>query len=419
MLRSLFSGVSGLKAHQTMLDVAGNNIANVNTTGFKTSQTQFQDTLSQLMSSPSAAQAGVGGTNPAQVGLGVKVAGITTNFQQGAAQLTNRSTDMMISGDGFFTVKNGTEQMYTRAGSFNFDSTGQLVTADGALVQGWAATNGVIDTNGPLVNLQLPIGTLMGAKPTATATFAGNLPADATAAAAAVAAVLDDPSTTTNEAKAATPATVAAVLTKNVDVFDNLGVSQSLALTFTRTVDGWDVSATRGSSTAVTGKLAFDAKTGALASGSPLVVGGITVDLSAVTGFSGVSSVAAAGQNGQAAGNLQSFALNSDGTLMGAFTNGLKQAIGQLSIATFTNPTGLEKAGGSMYRTSVNSGAAQVGAAGTGSRGKLAGGALEMSNVDLSSEFTNLIIAQRGFQANARVITTSDQLLEELVNLKR
>ena len=403
MLRSLFSGVSGLKAHQTMLDVAGNNIANVNTTGFKTSQTQFQDTLSQLMSSPSAAQAGVGGTNPAQVGLGVKVAGITTNCQQGAAQLTNRSTDMMISGDGFFTVKNGTEQMYTRAGSFNFDSTGQLVTADGALVQGWAATNGVIDTNGPLVNLQLPIGTLMGAKPTTTATFAGNLPADATAAVAGP------------------PVVPATVITKNIDVFDSVGTSRSLAVQFTKTTAGWDAVANdatplnfTGTATAVT----FD-KDGKLTSTSTIEQNGVTIDIGGITGFSGVSSVAAAGQNGQAAGNLQSFALNSDGTLMGAFTNGLKQAIGQLSIATFTNPTGLEKAGGSMYRTSVNSGAAQVGAAGTGSRGKLAGGALEMSNVDLSSEFTNLIIAQRGFQANARVITTSDQLLEELVNLKR
>ena len=403
MLRSLFSGVSGLKAHQTMLDVAGNNIANVNTTGFKTSQTQFQDTLSQLMSSPSAAQAGVGGTNPAQVGLGVKVAGITTNFQQGAAQLTNRSTDMMISGDGFFTVKNGTEQMYTRAGSFNFDSTGQLVTADGALVQGWAATNGVIDTNGPLVNLQLPIGTLMGAKPTTTATFAGNLPADATAAVAGP------------------PVVPATVITKNIDVFDSVGTSRSLAVQFTKTTEGWNAVASdkapldfTGTATVVT-----FGKDGKLTSTSTIEQNGVTIDIGGITGFSGVSSVAAASQNGQAAGNLQSFALNSDGTLMGAFTNGLKQAIGQLSIATFTNPTGLEKAGGSMYRTSVNSGAAQVGAAGTGSRGKLAGGALEMSNVDLSSEFTNLIIAQRGFQANARVITTSDQLLEELVNLKR
>ena len=392
MLRSLFSGISGLKAHQTMLDVAGNNIANVNTTGFKSSQTQFQDTLSQMLTSPGAAQAGVGGTNPAQVGLGVKVAGITTNFQQGAAQLTNRSTDMMISGDGFFTVRSGNEQMYTRSGSFNFDSVGQLVTADGALVQGWAATNGVVDTNAALTDLKLPIGTLMGAKATTAATYGGNLPSDAV---------------------------VGTTMTKAVDVFDDLGVKQSLNLTFTRTGAGWDVSANRGGGAAVTSAMTFTAATGAIATGGSLTVGGVVVDLSKVTGFAGVTSIEASGQDGQEAGNLQSFALESDGTLMGSFSNGLKQAIGQLAIATFTNPTGLEKSGGSSYRTTVNSGAAQVGTAGTAGRGTLVGGALEMSNVDLSSEFTNLIIAQRGFQANARVITTSDQLLEELVNLKR
>jgi len=401
MLRSLFSGISGLKAHQTMLDVAGNNIANVNTTGFKSSQTQFQDTLSQLVSSPSAAQGGVGGTNPAQIGLGVRVAGITTNFAQGAAQLTNRSTDMMISGDGFFTIRSGTDQLYTRAGSFNFDSAGQLVTADGGLVQGWTATNGAVNANGPLTDLKLPIGTLMGARATDTATYTGNLPSDATAAAAGP------------------PATVATVITKDIDVFDSLGVAQNLSLTFTRTGAGWDVSATRGGAAPVPTSLTFDASTGALATGSPLVVGGVTVNLSALTGFAGVTTVAAATQNGQEAGNLQSFSLGSDGVLTGSFSNGLKQAIGQLAIASFTNPTGLEKAGDSTYKTSVNSGAAQVGTAGTAGRGTLAGGALEMSNVDLSAEFTNLIIAQRGFQANARVITTSDQLLEELVNLKR
>ena len=180
MLRSLFSGISGLRAHQTMLDVTGNNIANVNTTGFKASQTQFQDTLSQVLTNAGAAQDGVGGTNPAQVGLGVRVAGITTNFQQGAAQLTNRSTDMMISGDGFFVVRKGTEQLYTRAGAFDFDATGQLVTPDGGLVQGWAADGaGNIDTNGQLVDLRLPIATLMGAAASTGATFEGNLPSEA------------------------------------------------------------------------------------------------------------------------------------------------------------------------------------------------------------------------------------------------
>lgn len=392
MLRSLFSGISGLRAHQTMLDVTGNNIANVNTTGFKASQTQFQDTLSQVLTNAGAAQDGVGGTNPAQVGLGVRVAGITTNFQQGAAQLTNRSTDMMISGDGFFVVRKGTEQLYTRAGAFDFDATGQLVTPDGGLVQGWAAdAAGTIDTAGQLVDLRLPIATLMGAAATDGATFEGNLPADAE---------------------------VGTVLNRDIDVYDDEGRVTTLQLQLTRSATGWDVVGTRDGGSAANITLT-DAGGGALTPSGALTVDGITVDLSAVTGFAGLDTMEAVSQTGRAAGTLQSFTINADGTLLGSFSNGLKQALGRVALSTFTNPAGMEKAGGSLYRTTVNSGDAQIGAAGTGGRGDLTGGALEMSNVDLSAEFTNLIIAQRGFQANSRVITTSDELLQELVNLKR
>ncbi len=393
MLRSLFSGISGLRAHQTMLDVTGNNIANVNTTGFKASQTQFQDTLSQVLTNAGAPQGGAGGTNPAQVGLGVKVAGITTNFQQGAAQLTNRSTDMMISGDGFFVVRKGNEAFYTRAGAFDFDASGQLVTPEGGLVQGWAADDaGNIDTNGPLTDLRLPIATLMGSSATTTATFEGNLPAEATV----------------------TPPTV---LNRQIDVHVADGSVRSLDVSFTRTATGWDVVAGLDGATATTSLTANG--DGSLTAAGALAVGGVTVDLSTLTGYAGLTTVEAASQDGRAAGTLQSFQIQADGTLMGSFSNGLKQALGRVSLATFANPAGLEKAGGSLYRTSVNSGEPQVGAAGTGGRGQLTGGAVEMSNVDLSSEFTNLIIAQRGFQANSRVITTSDELLQELVNLKR
>ncbi len=392
MLRSLFSGISGLRAHQTMLDVTGNNIANVNTTGFKASQAQFQDTLSQILTNAGAAQDGVGGTNPAQVGLGVRVAGITTNFQQGAAQLTNRSTDMMISGDGFFVVRKGTEQLYSRAGAFDFDATGQLVTPDGGLVQGWAAdAAGNIDVNGPLVDLRLPIATLMGASATTSATFEGNLPSDIA---------------------------TGTVLNRDVDVYDAEGKVTSLQLSFTRTATGWNVSGTRGGGAPSTITLT-DAGGGALTASGALTVGGVAVDLSTVTGFAKLDTVEASDQDGRSAGTLQSFTINADGTLLGSFSNGLKQSIGRVSLATFTNPSGLSKSGNSLYAATVNSGDAQVGAAGTGGRGALTGGALEMSNVDLSAEFTNLIIAQRGFQANSRVITTSDELLQELVNLKR
>lgn len=399
MLRSLFSGISGLRSHQTMLDVTGNNIANVNTTGFKSSQIQFQDTLSQLVSNAGGAQpgAGVGGTNPAQVGLGVRVAGITTSFSQGASQLTGRSTDMMIQGDGFFAVRKGADTYYTRAGSFDFDSTGQMVLpGEGALVQGWAATNGVIDTNGPLTDLRVPAGTLMAAIATKSATYEGNLEQSA-------------PDGTT--------------ITRAIGVYDSTGNETQLNLTFTASttaagVTTWNLTGNDGAASTAYGPLTFDG-TGKLTSAGTLTVGGITVDISKITGFAGLDTVAATKQDGQAAGTLQSFSLGSDGTITGAFSNGLKQVIGRIALASFTNPAGLEKAGGSLFQTTVNSGNPQLGAPGTGGRGTLAGGALEMSNVDLSSEFTNLIVAQRGFQANSRVITTSDEVLQELVNLKR
>src|SRR5215203_3806358 len=164
----MFSAISGLRAHQTKMDVTGNNIANVNTVGFKGSQTDFQDTLSQVIRAGGAPAADRGGTNPAQVGLGAKVAAITTNWTQGATQSTGRSTDFMIEGDGFFVTRNASgEQLFTRAGSFDFDGTGKLVTPDGSVLQGWMAQpDGSVNTNGPIESLSVPYGQLVD--PTAT-----------------------------------------------------------------------------------------------------------------------------------------------------------------------------------------------------------------------------------------------------------
>ncbi len=397
MLRSLFSGISGLRSHQTMLDVTGNNIANVNTTGFKASQIQFQDTLSQMLNAASSPQDGVGGQNPAQVGLGVQVAGITTNFTQGAAQLTGRSTDMMISGDGFFVVRQGTQQYYTRAGSFDFDSTGQMVLpGDGAMVQGWAAdANGVIDTSRPVGDIKVGVGTVMPAKATTRAPFSGNLQADAA------------------EGK---------IQTITVKAYDALGNAREIALEFEKGAAGWTMTAGDGTATyPATGSVAmtFDAAGRPTFADTTFALGGVTVDLTGVTSMAGVDTIAADKQDGYAAGILESFTLGSDGTINGAFSNGLKQDLGRIAMASFTNPSGLSKAGGSLFTTTVNSGDPQIGSAGTGGRGTMSSGSLEMSNVDLSTEFTQLIIAQRGFQANSRVITTSDEVLQELVNLKR
>ena len=390
MLRSLYSGISGLRSHQTMLDVTGNNIANVNTTAFKSSATQFQDTLSQLTQGAGGPQEQIGGTNPAQVGLGVRVAGISTNFSQGSAQSTGRATDMMISGDGFFVTKTGTQTLYTRAGSFDFDGAGRLVSPDGAIVQGYTAVNGVVSDGGPTSDITLPLGVVAPAATTTSATVSGNLPSDAA---------------------------VDTALVRDVQVYDNTGTARTVSLKYTKTNGGWDVAGTDPNGPPGAASLTFVG--GKQTSAGTMTIGGITVDMSKLTGFAGLTTVAVSNQDGRAAGTLKSYTLSKDGTLVGSFSNGASQAIGRVVLATFSNPGGLEKAGSSGYKSTFNSGNATIGTPGSGSLGSLQAGALEMSNVDLSQEFTNLIVAQRGFQANARIITTSDEVLQELTNLKR
>lgn len=389
MLRSLYSGISGLRSHQTMLDVTGNNIANVNTVGFKSSAVQFQDSLSQLVKNSTLPQANAGGSNPAQVGLGVQLAGIRTNFGSGAPQPTGVPTDLMIAGDGFFMVRNGGETLYTRNGGFSFDADGRLTTIDGSLVQGWTAQNGQIVGGQAIGDITLPVGAIVPAVATTSADATGNLPSETA---------------------------VGEQLIRDIEVYAADGSSSSLRLTFTRTAGGWDV--TDGA----TGTATLNFTNGVQPAGAAVsltTADGITVDLSALTGFSDVSSLALTGQDGRPAGTLTSYALTEDGSLMGAFSNGESKVLARLSLAGFTNPEGLEKVGSSQYRPTANSGAAAVGQAGEDGIGSIISGALEMSNVDLSQEFTNLIVAQRGFQANARIITTSDEVLQELTNLKR
>jgi flagellar hook protein FlgE len=391
MLRSLYSGISGLRAHQTMLDVTGNNIANVNTTGFKGSSTQFQDTLSQLTQGATGPQAATGGINPAQVGLGVRVAGVATTFTQGSAQTTGKATDMMISGDGFFVTNRGGQQLYTRAGSFGLDASGHLVGPDGGVLQGWMADpSGRVDNGGPTVDLVLSPTAMIPARSTTGVEVGGNLPSDAAAG---------------------------TTVKRDIQVYDSEGRTRTLSLGFTRTASGWNVAATDASGATGSGSLAF--VDGRQSTPGSLTVGGITVDLGTVTGYAGSTTVAATGQDGSKAGTLEAFSVGADGSLVGSFSNGVRQVVGQVAVARFTNPAGLEKSGQSSYTGTANSGNAEIGRAGDAGFGALVGGALEMSNVDLSQEFTNLIVAQRGFQANARIITTSDQVLQELVDLKR
>jgi flagellar hook protein FlgE len=374
-----------------MLDVTGNNIANVNTTGFKASSVQFQDTLSQMTQGAGGPQAQAGGTNPAQVGLGVQVAGISTNFTQGSSQATGKATDMMISGDGFFVTTKGGEQLYTRAGAFELDSTGRLVSPDGAILQGWMAdADGKVPVGGPIGAIDLSPDAISKAVQTDEVVLAGNLPSDAA-----------------NDAEP---------LVRDIEIFGPDGTKSTLSLTFTKTAGAneWTVAGAGGTAT-----ITFDASGKVVGAPSLTTSTGIDVKLSALSGYAGMTTVGFDSQNGRAAGSLESFTMSPDGTLMGSFSNGDQAVVGRVALANFTNPGGLEKAGSSSYRVTANSGQVQLGTAGTGGLGTLAGGSLEMSNVDLSQEFTNLIVAQRGFQANARIITTSDEVLQELTNLKR
>ncbi len=423
MIRSMFSAVSGLRNHQTMMDVVGNNISNVNTTGFKSSTTVFQDVLSQVLRGAGAPTATAGGTNPATIGLGSRVAGITTNFAQGALQLTGRTTDFAIQGDGFFTVNQGGNVLYTRAGSFSADAMGRLVTQDGAFLQGWQAdAAGNVNTNGPITSVVIPVGDIIAPVQTGTMRLGGNLPSDAE---------------------------VGDVIANSEVVYDAQGNAVTVRFEFTKTgantwnavyryVDGTGAlqPPPPGPGAALAGApLTFDAA-GELTSGYALTIPGgaipgfgpgdpITVDLGAagapnrITQYGEMSTLAILDQDGSAAGSLQSFTVGQDGLIIGSYSNGRSRAIGQLALATFNNPEGLEKVGGSNYRATVASGLAQIGVAGQGGRGLISVGTLEMSNVDLANEFTNLIVAQRGFQANSRVVTTSDELLQEVVNLKR
>lgn len=391
MLRSLYSGISGLRSHQQMLDVTGNNIANVNTVGFKSSTTVFQDTLSQMTQGAGGPQTGIGGTNPAQIGLGVQVAGVSTNFAQGSAQATGKATDLMISGDGFFVTRLGNDTVYSRAGAFDFDADGRLVTADGKIVQGYSATNGVVNDGGGLSDITLPIDAAAPATATSSATVSGNLPSDTA---------------------------VGETLNRDATVYDQYGTKHTLSLGYTRTAGGWSVAASNGQGTSATGTITFGAD-GKITSGQTLQVGGIAVDMTQLSGFASLNTASISSQNGHEAGSLQGYSISKDGTVVGSFSNGSSLAIGRIALATFANPAGLEKTGASGYRATANSGNANVGVPGSAGVGSLASGTLEMSNVDLSQEFTNLIVAQRGFQANARIITTSDEVLQELTNLKR
>jgi len=420
MMRSLFSGISGLRNHQTRMDVIGNNIANVNTVGFKASRVNFQDMLNQTIQGASSGQGNLGGTNPIQVGLGMGLASIDTLFTDGSTQPTGKQTDLAISGSGFFVLSDGMNQIYTRAGNFDFDNQGNyLVPGSGYKVMGWAGVGGNIDTNQPVTPIKIPVGSSMAAKPSTSITYANNLSGDTT-----------------------TP--VGTTVPAAITVYDSKGVAHKVSGTFTKLApdaaavppipdNAWSFSPGAATDTgyAITGgpyTIAFNTD-GTFNNATPTTAFtfspdganavSITPQFDTLTQFGGESTAQAVDRDGYAAGTLEQTTIDGTGTIIGKFSNGQTQKLAQVCLATFNNPAGLTKVGDNMYIKSNNSGEAQVGVSGTGGRGGFNPGSLEMSNVDLAQEFSNMIITQRGFQANSKIITVTDEMLQDLTNLKR
>lgn len=413
----MLAGVASIKAQQTRMNVIGNNLANVNTTAYKKNRVSFTDMMSQTVRGATRPSSTLGGLNPVQYGLGVLVSGTDTDTLQGSLNATNRPTDFAIQGNGFFLISNGDRTAFTRDGTFDLDASGYLVhRSTGERLLGWSAdpSDGTIDTNNPINGssvLQIPIGARTAVQQTSDVTWAGNLDARSFATAGT--------------------STVSSV----VRIVDPLGGEHDVTLTLTESSTpnqwNWTVSGEAPTTVSGSGTLVFNAANGTLSAGSP---GTITVSPGAATGiapfnvnmdFSAFSQLAtdaqiqAANQNGYAPGSLQSFTVGADGIITGIYTNGLTRSLGQIAMAVFTNPNGLERIGNNQWRESENSGIPAIGTPRTGGRGSINSGFLEQSNVDIGTEFTEMIVTQRGFQANTRVVTTVDEMLQDLINIKR
>ncbi len=463
MMRSLYSGVSGLQNHQTRMDVIGNNISNVNTTGFKRGRVNFQDMISQQLSGAAKPTDELGGVNAKEVGLGMTVATIDNIFNQGNLQSTGVSTDVAIQGNGFFILKDGEESFYTRNGAFGLDMDGTLVNpATGMRVQGWMAedVNGqmLVSTAATPTDLTIPVGSKDPAKQTENVNFACNL--NKNTPEIAEGASPDDiyKGTWGTEQKiydsfgnehmlsvsftkvTGEPNAWTAVVNIDPDNADftntrvGLGTTDGMENTFTVRFDNYgalaSVTDSAGNVTNPEGQVVIQASFGvsdsnADAEGNPyrqtlnINLGTIGSFKDTVTQSASKSTTKAFYQDGYTMGYLDNFHIDSTGTITGVYSNGTNRTIGQIALATFSNQQGLEKAGDNTFVESNNSGMARIGESGTAGRGSLMAGALEMSNVDLSEQMTDMIVTQRGFQSNAKTIQTADTLLETVLSLKR
>jgi len=429
----MYSGISGLRVHQTKLDVIGNNIANVNTVGFKSSRTVFQEVYNQTLKAASAPtpDGNRGGSNPQQVGLGVSIASIDVLHTSSGVQRTDKATDLAIEGNGFFIVSDGETMYYTRAGNFDIDPQGYLVTASGLKVLGWTQkdndgniiTSHSIDSLSPI---RLDSNMYVSPNQTSYIAFSGNL----------------DSRTEVGKSEKYT-----------ATVVDSLGNEHPIILEFTRASTGsnlnrWNVKIT-SPEILVSGQprvlanfyISFD-ENGRIEEGSYLDEedgfyvyeiddidfenGSAEIDnlkirfnIDNTTQHAREFSIKVTDTDGYGPGTLDTITIDSSGQVIGIYSNGLIQTEAILALASFNNPAGLTKLGNNLFYNTPNSGSVNIGQAGTRGLGDINPGALEMSNVDLAYEFTEMITAQRGFQANSRIITTSDEVLQELVNLKR
>ncbi|MBP1763168.1 MAG: flgE 2 [Firmicutes bacterium] len=421
-MRSLYSGVSGLRNHQTMMDVIGNNIANVNTIGFKSSSVSFKDVMSQTLENATAGNGSQGGTNPVQVGLGMGVACINTIFSDGSLQPTGKATDLAIQGQGLFVLDSGNNSfLYTRNGNFDFDKQGKLLSADGKQVVGWIGnpvTGTDPDSNTQVMGITVDLSGI-GGFATTSIEYANNLSAGATVGNTAESAITVYDSNGTEHR-------VSGTFTKLASPGATAPATATSAWTFTpsaTTEDGLPVTAGiyevdfDSNGKYVAPSATYPAFTFTPVTGGALV--SIVPDFSKITQYGGDTTVVANTQNGLAAGELQGTTIDSTGMVIGRYSNGLTRNLAQISIAMFPNVGGLTKIGDSMYIASSNSGNATMYVPGAQGSGTLNAGSLEMSNVDLAQEFSNMIITQRGFQANSKIISTTDEMLQELANLKR
>jgi flagellar hook protein FlgE len=424
---SFYSGLSGLSTHSTALNVVGSNLANINTVGYKSSSISFQDVLAVQLSSGGINGAG----NPMQVGLGALPSSIDPLFSQGSIQTTNEITNMAIQGRGFFILENNDGRMYSRAGNFSFNAEGYLVNPIGANVLGWTTLNAdgtAIDTSGDIGAIKIDQGVTDPPEATEILRFVGNLDSNAA---------------------------VGDTFQTSIQIYDSLGDTHTVTIQFTNTSPGnwsYQISTEDGGATITGGgdgsgggTISFDPN-GVLTSvdgaNPPTDISfGVTgwsngaadsnltwdlvdpdtgtVNTTYLTGYASPSTTSTSYQDGWGVGQIRSILVNTDGVISGIFSNGRSRPLGQVALATFNNDKGLVSVGENMWASSDGSGIPTVGTAGTGGRGDIIGNSLELSNVDIAEEFTKMIVYQRGYQANSRIITTTDSLIQEALNIKR